>query len=96
MGRLQEASVAYTEIINQNLADVASLAVATNNLIALKSGKEVSDGLRKLDRLIEKDSTCSRFQLTPALDVKLSLRQREAIFVNRVLLLLVANRLDQV
>lgn len=93
LGHTQEASEAYTHIINRDLADEPSLAVAVNNLIALKGPKDVSDGLRKLDRLKEKDS--QNFQLAHGLNLKLSPKQREAVYANRVLLLLHANRLDQ-
>ncbi|KAF3954556.1 hypothetical protein CMV_020112 [Castanea mollissima] len=70
------------------------MAVAVNNLIALKGPKDVSDGLQKLDRLKEKDS--QNFQLAHGLNFQLSPKQREAVYANRVLLLLHANRLDQV
>ncbi|XP_075649755.1 uncharacterized protein LOC142620240 [Castanea sativa] len=89
----QEAIEAYTDITNRDLADESSLAVAVNNLIALKGPKDVSDGLQKLDRLKEKDS--QNFQLAHGLNLKLSPKQREAVYANRVLLLLHANRLDQ-
>lgn len=94
LGHTQEAIEAYTDIIKRDLADESSLAVAVNNLIALKGPKEVSDSLRKLDRLKEKDS--QYFQLARGLDLKLSPKQKEAIYANRVLLLLHANKLDQV
>lgn len=94
LGHTQEAIEAYTDIINRDLADESSVAVAVNNLIASKGAKEVSDSLRKLDRLKEKDS--QNFQLARGIDLKLSPKQREAIYTNRVLLLLHANRLDQV
>ena len=68
--------------------------MAVNNLIALKGPKDVSDGLRKFDRLKEKER--QNFQLARGLDLKLSPKQREAIYANRILLLLHANRLDQV
>ncbi|KAL0004471.1 hypothetical protein SO802_012032 [Lithocarpus litseifolius] len=93
LGHTQEAIETYTDIINRDLADELSLAVALNNLIALKGPKDVSDGLRKLDRLKEKDS--QNFQLAHGLNLKLSPKQREAVYANRVLLLLHANRLDQ-
>lgn len=93
LGHTQEAIEAYTDIIKRDLADESSLAVAVNNLIALKGPKEVSDSLRKLDRLKEKDS--QYFQLARGLDLKLSPKQKEAIYANRVLLLLHANKLDQ-
>ncbi|KAL6008051.1 hypothetical protein ACLOJK_033557 [Asimina triloba] len=95
LGQPQEAIEAYMDILNRNLADVSSLAVATNNLISLKGTKDVSDGLRKLDRLIEKGNGAQRFQLANGLEFKLSSRQKEAIYSNRLLLLLHANRIDQ-
>ncbi|GMH02650.1 hypothetical protein Nepgr_004489 [Nepenthes gracilis] len=94
LGQTQEAVEAYSDIVKQNLADDSSLAVAINNLIALKGPKDVSDSLKKLDRLIEKNDH-GRFQLARGLDQKLSAKHREAIYVNRVLLLLHANRMDQ-
>ena len=65
-----------------------------NNLIALKGSKDVSDGLRKLDRLKDQDSQI--FKLSQALDAKLSQKHKEAIYAKRVLLLLHANKIDQV
>ena len=96
LGHTQEAIEAYTDIIKRNLADESSLAVASNNLVSLKGPKDVSDSLRKLDRLIEKGSRPQIFQLARGLDLKLSPKQREAIYANRALLLLHSNRTDQV
>ncbi|KAF6156889.1 hypothetical protein GIB67_000429 [Kingdonia uniflora] len=95
LGLPQEALEAYLNIITRNLADDSSLAVATNNLITLRGPKEVSDGLRKLDKLTEKGDGGQSFQLARGLDLKLSSKQREAIYSNRALLLLHANRIDQ-
>ncbi|KAF5945229.1 hypothetical protein HYC85_015457 [Camellia sinensis] len=94
LGHTQEAIEAYADIIKRNLADESSLAVASNNLVSLKGPKDVSDSLRKLDRLIEKGSGPQIFQLARGLDLKLSPKQREAIYANRALLLLHANRTD--
>ena len=94
LGHTQEAVGAYTDIVNRNQADEPSLAVAVNNLIAVKGPKDISDSLRKLDRLKEKDS--QKFQLAHAIDLKLSPKQKEKIYANRVLLLLHANKMDQV
>ncbi|EOY00809.1 SRP72 RNA-binding domain isoform 1 [Theobroma cacao] len=93
LGHTQEAVGAYTDIVNRNLADEPSLAVAVNNLIAMKGPKDISDSLRKLDRLKEKDS--QKFQLAHAIDLKLSPKQKETIYANRVLLLIHANKMDQ-
>lgn len=95
LGNTQDALESYTDIIKRNLADESSLAVAINNLIALKGPKDVSDGLRKLDKLIEKGDGTQSYKLTHGLDLKLSTMQREAVYTNRMLLLLHSNKLDQ-
>ncbi|KAK4419545.1 Signal recognition particle subunit SRP72 [Sesamum alatum] len=95
LGNTQEAFESYASIIKKNLADDSSLAVAISNLITLKGPKDVSDGLRKLDKLIEKGEGPLTFHLARGLDLKLSQKQREAIYVNRMLLLLHSNKLDQ-
>ena len=68
--------------------------MAVNNLIALKGPKDISDGLRKLDKLKEKDAP--NFRLAHGLEPKISQKQRETIYANRLLLLLHANKMDQV
>lgn len=95
LGNNKEAIEAYIAIINRNLADASSLAVATNNLIALRGTKDASNSLRKLDRFIEKADGSKLFKLASGLDFKLSQRQRESIYSNRLLLLLHANRIEQ-
>ncbi|CAA2978136.1 signal recognition particle subunit SRP72-like [Olea europaea subsp. europaea] len=84
LGNTQEAFEFYTNVIKRNLADESSLAVATNNLIALKGPKDVANGLRKLDKPIEKGEGPQIFQLARGLDLKLSRKQREAIFTSIV------------
>nr|GME04062.1 signal recognition particle subunit SRP72-like [Ipomoea batatas] len=95
LGNREEALESYIGLIKRNLADDSSLAVAINNLIALKGPKDVSDSLRKIDKLIEKNDGPLRFQLARGLDLKLSPKQREAIYTNWVLLLLHSNKMDQ-
>lgn len=68
--------------------------MAVNNLIALKGPKDISDGLRKLDKLKDKDAP--NFRLARGLEPKISQKQRETIYANRLLLLLHANKMDQV
>ncbi|MQL88775.1 hypothetical protein Taro_021347 [Colocasia esculenta] len=95
LGHTQEALEFYAGIINRKLADVSSIAVATNNLIAVRGTKDISDGLRKLDQLVKKGDSKQHFHLANGLDFKLFSRQKEAIYSNRVLLLLHANKLGQ-
>ncbi|CAN4093887.1 unnamed protein product [Withania somnifera] len=85
LGNTQEAVASYTDPVKRNLADESSLA----------GPKDVSDGLRKLDKLIEKRDGPEKFQLARGLDLKLSQKQGEAISTNRVLLLLHSNKMDQ-
>ncbi|CAH9050644.1 unnamed protein product [Cuscuta europaea] len=101
----EEARESYTDFIIRRLADEASLAeavsesslaVAINNLIALRGHKDVSDSLKKLDLLIEKsDDGPLRFRLAQGLELKLSPKQRETIYTNWVLLLLHSNKMDK-
>ncbi|XP_027919890.1 signal recognition particle subunit SRP72-like isoform X1 [Vigna unguiculata] len=93
LGRKQDAIEAYTDTIKRDMADESSIAVAVNNLISLKGPKDVSDSLRKLDRLKDKES--QSFRLAPSLDLKLSAKEKEAIYANRILLLLHANKIEQ-
>lgn len=93
LGRKQDAIEAYVDMIKRDMADESSIAVAVNNLVSLKGPKDVSDSLKKLDRLKEKE--IQSFRLAHGLDLKLSAKEREAIYANRVLLLLHANRIDQ-
>ncbi|ONK71155.1 uncharacterized protein A4U43_C04F5360 [Asparagus officinalis] len=95
LGHTQEAMESYLGTITRDLADASSLAVATNNLIALRGTKDASDSLRKLERHIKKTDGAGQFQLANSLDFKLSQRQKEALYCNRLLLLLQANKLDQ-
>lgn len=96
LGNRQEAIASYTDLIKRNLPDEPSNAVAINNLIALKGPKDITDGLKKLDRLIQKNSADKSFQLVPGLELKLSPKQKESIYINRMLLLLHSNKIDQV
>ncbi|KAK7399972.1 hypothetical protein VNO78_11170 [Psophocarpus tetragonolobus] len=93
LGSKQDAIEAYTDLIKRDMADESSIAVAVNNLVSLKGPKDVSDSLRKLDRLKDKDN--QSFRLAHGLDLKLSTKEKEAIYANRVLLLLHANKIEQ-
>ncbi|XBI20817.1 uncharacterized protein [Aegilops tauschii subsp. strangulata] len=94
-GQTQEAMETYANMINKKSGDPSSLAVATTNLISIKGTKDVADGLRKLDRLVEKSTAPNQLQLIESLEFKLSSRQKEALYSARVLLLLHANKIDQ-
>ena len=87
LGNSGDAMTAYNNILKQKLADAPSIAVATNNLIALKGAKDVFDGLKKFDKLIDKSGAGQGLQLADSLEHKLSARQKEVIYCKRLLLL---------
>ncbi|KAL9269583.1 Signal recognition particle subunit SRP72-like protein [Drosera capensis] len=95
LGQTQEAMEGYLDLLKKNPDDLPAIAMAANNLVSLRGPKDISDSLKKLDRFIEKGDN-GRFQLAGELEYKLSAKQKEAIYLNRVLLLLHANRMDQV
>lgn len=83
-------------MINGQSADLSSLAVATTNLISIKGTKDTADSLKKLDRLIGTTTAPNQLHLVENLDYKLSPWQKEALYSARVLLLLHANKTEQV
>ncbi|KAK7318071.1 hypothetical protein RJT34_02769 [Clitoria ternatea] len=94
LGHKQDAIEAYTDIIKRDTADDSSIVVAMNNLVSLEGPKDVSDSLRKLDRLKEKNT--QGYRSARGLDLKLSAKEKEVIYANRILLLLHANKIEQV
>eukprot|EP00252_Welwitschia_mirabilis_P012694 TRINITY_DN2803_c0_g1_i1.p1 TRINITY_DN2803_c0_g1~~TRINITY_DN2803_c0_g1_i1.p1 ORF type:complete len:131 (-),score=25.54 TRINITY_DN2803_c0_g1_i1:251-643(-) len=88
LGKYDDAIATYNSVIIQKQVDASSVAVATNNLIGLRGAKELSDGLNKGGGQVP--------QFGEGLDLKLSPRQKEAIYYNRALLRIDANKLEQV
>ncbi|KAJ4775657.1 Signal recognition particle subunit SRP72 [Rhynchospora pubera] len=95
MGHGQESVDEYSKVIKRGLEDDPSLAIASNNLITLRNGKEVADSLRKLDNLMSKVNSKNPFEFSSGLEFRLNPKQKEVIYSNRVLLLLLANKIDQ-
>ncbi|KAI5057233.1 hypothetical protein GOP47_0027248 [Adiantum capillus-veneris] len=95
--RSVEALEAYNKLLKQKLGDAPSMAVACNNVVVLRGNKELADSIRKLDNLFEKKTSPEQGLLfVDTLEHKLSTRQKEAISFNRLLVLLLGNKLDQV
>lgn len=95
LGRFEEAIGSYNAILKRKPADAPSLAVATNNLIALKGSRDLFDSLKKTEKLLEKKDASQKLQLAENLENRLTMRQKEALCFNRCLLLLHSNKLDQ-
>ncbi|KAG0556540.1 hypothetical protein KC19_11G061100 [Ceratodon purpureus] len=94
-GRIDEALESYNGILKKKPADAPSLAVATNNFIALKGARDLFDALKKTDKLLEKKDAGQKLQFAENLENRLSMRQKESLSFNRCLLLLHSNKLDQ-
>jgi signal recognition particle subunit SRP72 len=94
-GRFDEALESYNAILKKKPADAPSLAVATNNLIAVKGARDLFDALKKTEKLLEKKDAGQKLQFAENLENRLSMRQKEALSFNRCLLLLHSNKLDQ-
>eukprot|EP00746_Dinoflagellata_sp_MGD_P000887 gnl/MRDRNA2_/MRDRNA2_101652_c0_seq1.p1 gnl/MRDRNA2_/MRDRNA2_101652_c0~~gnl/MRDRNA2_/MRDRNA2_101652_c0_seq1.p1 ORF type:complete len:663 (+),score=198.65 gnl/MRDRNA2_/MRDRNA2_101652_c0_seq1:110-2098(+) len=88
-GKIEEANTLYSKVLRQRSdadeVDVTVLAVACNNVVALRSeGKSLFDSLKRIN-IASKES----------LEHKLTRKQSIAIAVNKVLLLLQAHKLDE-
>eukprot|EP00897_Mesotaenium_endlicherianum_P002184 jgi/Mesen1/1994/ME000147S01088 len=97
-GRAGEAVQSYSALLKRRLADAPSMAVACNNLVALRGSKDLFDSLKRMDKLVAADRGSAgggALSLADGLDAKLSARQKEALLFNRCLLLLHSHKLDQ-
>jgi signal recognition particle subunit SRP72 len=90
-GRLREATQTYTRLAKLPSSDVATAAVVTNNLVAIRGNHEVFDSLKRLDKLMGRGGA----DVAPVVASRLSVQQRKAVSLNRATLLLLANKVDQ-
>ncbi|KAK3284578.1 Signal recognition particle core component [Cymbomonas tetramitiformis] len=92
-GRTAEALEAYTSVLKLKAQpeSLSAVAVATNNLVALRGARDLFDSLKRFDRLMANPSaTCSTFQAY--LESKLSGSHKQSMLFNRCLLLLHSNK----
>lgn len=95
-GRTEEAVESYNTLLKRKPADQPSIAVASNNLIAIRGARDLFDSLKKTDKLLEKRGTGQKLQFAEGLEYRLAAKQKEAISFNRCLLLLHSSKLEQV
>ncbi|CAI5515336.1 unnamed protein product [Closterium sp. Naga37s-1] len=103
LGRRMEALESYLAFLKRKPADAPSAAVAVTNLLALRNARDVVDGLKRLDRVVavtEKGGKEGKGEgvevvFLENLETKLSRKQKAAVMLNRFLLLVAANRLDE-
>ena len=100
LGRTDEATNSYQELLSKHQAEENILAVIQNNLLALQSESQLhqkrfaSEALKKMDGLME-GAEDSR-QLLPGIESRLSEQQKEALHVNHALLLLLNGKTEAV
>jgi signal recognition particle subunit SRP72 len=59
-GRKKEAMDAYTRLLKLKPTDTLSAAVAANNLVAERGSHELFDGLKRLDKMLERGGAGTR------------------------------------
>lgn len=83
-GRIKEAAAIYTDALKHKSNDVALVAVASNNTVAINKDQNVFDSKKKI-----------RAAMTEACEHKLTARQNKTIAINNCLLALYTNQADQ-
>ena len=59
-GRTKEAAETYAHLLKLKPSDVVSAAVAANNLVAARGAHELFDGLKRLDKMLERGGAGTR------------------------------------
>lgn len=83
-GKIKDAAAIYTEALKHKSSDVALVAVASNNTVAINKDQNVFDSKKKI-----------RAAMTEAVEHKLNSRQNKTIAINNCLLTLYTNQADQ-
>ena len=95
LGRSEEASTSYQDLLNKHQADENVLAVVQNNLLALQSGTQshqkrfAGEALKKFEGLMDSERPGL---LLPGVEARLSEQQKKALHTNHALLLLLTNK----
>ena len=95
LGRSEEASTSYQDLLNKHQADENVLAVVQNNLLALQSGTQshqkrfAGEALKKFEGLMDSERPGL---LLPGVEARLSEQQKQALHTNHALLLLLTNK----
>ncbi|XP_015908172.2 signal recognition particle subunit SRP72 [Parasteatoda tepidariorum] len=84
LGKNDRAMKLYNQVLKSKPSDVATAAVASNNVVTINKDQNVFDSKKKI-----KTATAEN------LDTKLTSKQRQTIAMNNCLLLLHTNQLDQ-
>ena len=95
LGRSEEASTSYQDLLTKHQAEENVLAVVQNNLLALQSGTQshqkrfAGEALKKFEGLMDSERPGL---LLPGVEARLSEQQKQALHTNHALLLLLTNK----
>jgi len=95
LGRSEEASTSYQDLLTRHQAEENVLAVIQNNLLALQSGTQshqkrfAGEALKKFEGLMDSERPGL---LLPGVEARLSEDQKQALHTNHALLLLLTNK----
>ncbi len=95
LGRSEEASTSYQDLLTKHQAEENVLAVVQNNLLALQSGTQshqkrfAGEALKKFEGLMDSERPGL---LLPGVEARLSEHQKQALHTNHALLLLLTNK----
>lgn len=95
LGRSEEASTSYQDLLTKHQAEENVLAVVQNNFLALQSGTQshqkrfAGEALKKFEGLMNSERPG---QLQPGVEARLSEQQKQALHTNHALLLLLTNK----
>ncbi len=95
LGRSEEASTSYQDLLTKHQAEENVLAVVQNNLLALQSGTQshqkrfAGEALKKFEGLMDSERPGL---LLPGVEARLSEQQKQVLHTNHALLLLLTNK----
>ncbi len=95
LGRSEEASTSYQDLLTKHQAEENVLAVVQNNLLSLQSGTQshqkrfAGEALKKFEGLMDSERPGL---LLPGVEARLSEHQKQALHTNHALLLLLTNK----
>lgn len=95
LGRSDEATSSYQDLLTKHQAEENILAVVQNNLLAIQSGAQshqkrfAAEALKKFEGFMDHETAG---QLLPAVESRLSRQQQQALHLNHALLLLLSGK----
>ncbi|KAL3136436.1 Signal recognition particle core component, variant 2 [Trebouxia sp. C0009 RCD-2024] len=97
LGRSDEATASYQDLLTKHQAEENVLAVVQNNVLAIQSSTQshqkrfAAEALKKFESLMDHEAAG---QLSPGVESRLSSQQKQALHLNHALLLLLSGKAE--